>query len=100
MNKTVKRGLLIAAGVAAACGIVWGGLTLARNANRGNVNVYAVSDFAMTDYWGDTSQTSGMVSTDKMQKIFLSDTQKVSKVYVQEGRPSKRAISCCPTTQR
>ena len=90
MNKTVKRGLLIAAGVAAACGIVWGGLTLARNANRGNVNVYAVSDFAMTDYWGDTSQTSGMVSTDKMQKIFLSDTQKVSKVYVQEGQTVRK----------
>ena len=42
MNKTVKRGLLIAAGVVAACGVVWGGLTLARNANRGSVNVYAV----------------------------------------------------------
>lgn len=90
MNKTVKRSLLIAAGVAAACGVVWGGLTLARDAQRGNVNVYAVSDFSMTDYWGDTSQTSGMVSTDKMQKIFLSDTQKVSKVYVQEGQTVKK----------
>ena len=90
MNKTVKRGLLIAAGVAAACGVVWGGLTLARDAQRGNVNVYAVSDFSMTDYWGDTSQTSGTVSTDKMQKIYLSDTQKISKVYVQEGQTVKK----------
>ena len=90
MNKTVKRGLLIAAGVVAACGVVWGGLTLARNANRGSVNVYAVSDFSMTDYWGDTSQTSGMVTTDEMQKIFLSDTQKVSKVYVEEGQTVKK----------
>ena len=90
MNKTVKRGLLIAAGVVAACGVVWGGLTLARNAQRGNVNVYAVSDFSMSDYWGDTSQTSGMVSTDKMQKIYLSDTQKVSKVYVEEGQTVKK----------
>ena len=90
MNKTVKRGLLIAAGVAAACGVVWGGLTLARNAQRGNVNVYAVSDFSMSDYWGDTSQTSGMVTTDEMQKIFLSDTQKVSKVYVEEGQTVKK----------
>ena len=90
MNKTVKRALLIAGGVAAACGIVWGGLTLARNAHRGNVDVYAVSDFAMTDYWGDTSQTSGQVSTDKMQKIYLSDTQKVSKVYVEEGQTVKK----------
>ena len=79
MNKTVKRALLIAGGVVAACGIIWGGLTLARNAQRGNVDVYAVSDFAMTDYWGDTSQTSGMVSTDKMQR---------------RGRPSRRATSC------
>lgn len=90
MNKTVKRGLLIAAGVAAACGVVWGGLTLARDAQRGSVNVYAVSDFSMTDYWGDTSQTSGTVSTDKMQKIYLSDTQKISKVYVQEGQTVKK----------
>ena len=90
MNKTVKRGLLIAAGVVAACGVVWGGLTLARNAQRGNVNVYAVSDFSMSDYWGDTSQTSGMVTTDEMQKIFLSDTQKVSKVYVEEGQTVKK----------
>ena len=90
MNKTVKRGLLIAAGVVAACGVVWGGLTLARNANRGSVNVYAVSDFSMTDYWGDTSQTSGMVSTDDIQKLYLSDTQKVNKVYVQEGQTVKK----------
>ena len=90
MNKTVKRGLLIAAGVVAACGVVWGGLTLARNANRGSVNVYAVSDFSMTDYWGDTSQTSGMVSTDDIQKLYLSDTQKINKVYVQEGQTVKK----------
>ena len=86
MNKTMKRALLIVGGVAVAGGVVWGILTLARNAHRGNVDVYAVSDFSMTDYWGDTSQTSGMVSTDQMQKIFLSDTQKVKQVYVKEGQ--------------
>ena len=90
MNKTLKRALLIAGGVVAACGIVWGGLTLARNAQRGNVNVYAVSDFSMSDYWGDTSQTSGMVSTDKVQKIYLSDTQKINNVYVEEGQSVKK----------
>ena len=90
MNKTLKRALLIAGGVVAACGIVWGGLTLARNAQRGNVNVYAVSDFSMSDYWGDTSQTSGTVSTDKVQKIYLSDTQKINNVYVEEGQSVKK----------
>ncbi len=90
MNKTVKRVLLIVGGVAVAGGVVWGILTLARNAHRGNVDVYAVSDFSMTDYWGDTSQTSGMVSTDRMQKIFLSDTQKVKQVYVKEGQTVRK----------
>ena len=90
MNKQLKRWLLIAVGVVALCGVVWGGLKLAGNARRGSVNVYAVSDFAMTDYWGDTSQTSGMVSTDKMQKVFLSDTQKIRQVYVQEGQSVKK----------
>ena len=90
MNKTMKRALLIVGGVAVACGVVWGILTLARNAHRGNVDVYAVSDFSMTDYWGDTSQTSGMVSTDRMQKIFLSDTQKVKQVYVKEGQTVRK----------
>ena len=90
MNKTVKRALLIVGGVAVAGGVVWGILTLARNAHRGNVDVYAVSDFSLTDYWGDTSQTSGMVSTDRMQKIFLSDTQKVKQVYVKEGQTVRK----------
>ena len=90
MNKTMKRVLLIVGGVAVAGGVVWGILTLARNARRGNVDVYAVSDFSMTNYWGDTSQTSGMVSTDQMQKIFLSDTQKVKQVYVKEGQTVRK----------
>ena len=90
MNKTMKRALLIVGGVAVAGGVVWGILTLARNARRGNVDVYAVSDFSMTNYWGDTSQTSGMVSTDQMQKIFLSDTQKVKQVYVKEGQTVRK----------
>ena len=90
MNKTIKRALLIAAGVIAACGAVWGILALAGNARRGNVDVYAVSDFSMTNYWGDTSQTSGMVSTDQIQKIFLSDTQKIKQVYVKEGQTVRK----------
>ena len=59
VGKRLKKTLIIAACVAAGCGAVWGGLTIARNAQRGDVNVYAVNDFAMTDYWGDSSNTSG-----------------------------------------
>ena len=90
MNKKLKKIIITAAIVLAACGAVWGGLTIARNAQRGDVNVYSVSDFAMTNYWGDTSSTSGMVTTDKLQKIYVSSTQTVSKVYVTEGQTVKK----------
>lgn len=85
VGKRLKKTLIIVACVAAGCGTVWGGLTIARNAQRGDVNVYAVGDFAMTDYWGDSSNTSGMVTTDKLQKIFISQSQTVTKVWVKEG---------------
>ena len=90
MNKTLKKTLLIAGIAVAVCAAVWGGLTLARNAQRGDVNVYQVSDFAMTDYWGDTANTSGTVNTDKLQKIYISETQEVSAIYVKEGQNVKK----------
>lgn len=90
MSKKLKKGIIAAACVLGVCGAVWGGLTIARNAQRGDVNVYAVNDFAMTDYWGDTSNTSGMVTTDKLQKIYISQSQTVKKVWVKEGDSVKK----------
>ena len=85
MSKKLKKGIIAAACVVGVCGAVWGGLTIARNAQRSDVKVYSVNDFCMTDYWGDTSTTSGMVTTDKIQKVFLSSSQTVNKVWVAEG---------------
>ena len=90
MSKKLKKGIIAAACVVGVCGAVWGGLTIARNAQRGDVNVYAVNECAMTDYWGDTSNTSGMVTTDKLQKIYISQSQTVSQVYVKEGQNVKK----------
>ena len=90
MSKSLKKALLIVGIAAAVCAAVWGGLTLARNAQRGDVKVFDVPSFAMTDYWGDTANTSGSVSTDKLQKIYLSQSQTVSQVYVKEGQNVKK----------
>ena len=90
MSKKLKRAIIAAACVVGVCGAVWGGLTIARNAQRGDVNVYAVNECAMTDYWGDTSNTSGMVTTDKLQKIYISQSQTVKKVWVKEGDTVKK----------
>ena len=89
MNKQAKKILMIAGGAILGIAAVWGGMVLLRNAQKEPVKVYAVTDFAMTDYWGDSSETSGMVTTDKLQKIMISDTQKVSEIYVQEGQQVK-----------
>lgn len=90
MSKKLKKGIIAAACVVGVCGAVWGGLTIARNAQRSDVNVYAVNECAMTDYWGDTSNTSGMVTTDKLQKIYISQSQTVKKVWVKEGDSVKK----------
>ena len=90
MSKKLKKGIIAAACVVGVCGAVWGGLTIARNAQRSDVKVYSVNDFCMTDYWGDTANTSGTVSTDKLQKIYLSQSQTVKKVWVKEGASVKK----------
>ena len=90
MSKSLKKTLLIVGIAVAVCAAVWGGLTLARNAQRGDVKVFDVPSFAMTDYWGDTANTSGSVGTDKLQKIYLSQSQTVSQVYVKEGQNVKK----------
>ena len=93
MSKSLKKALLIVGIAAAVCAAVWGGLTLARNAQRGDVKVFDVPSFAMTDYWGDTANTSGSVSTDKLQKIYLSQSQTVKKVWVKEGDSVKKGTA-------
>ena len=90
MSKTVKKvilGVVIAAAVVAA---VWGILTVLRTARRKPVNVYPVTSFMTTNEWGSSSQSSGTVTTDKLQKIYLSESQTVSQVYVTEGQTVKK----------
>ena len=89
MPKVLKRILITLLIVALVCGGIVGGLILFRNLQKEPVNVYAVSDFAMTEYWGDTSQTYGMVTTDKLQDVYISDTQQVREIYVEVGQQVK-----------
>lgn len=85
-KSTVKKiGLGVTACVV-GCAVVIGILVVLRNTQKKPAKVYSVSDFAMADYWGDTSETQGMVTTDKLQKVLISETQKVNEIYVQEGQ--------------
>ena len=44
----------------------------------------------MTEYWGDSQESSGPVTTDKIQTVFLRDTQTVTEILVQQGDEVKK----------
>lgn len=48
------------------------------------VEVQQVSNLSY-GYWGDENTSSGMVTNDSSQEIYLSDSKTVSEVYVKEG---------------
>lgn len=90
MNKTAKRIISIIVIAAVLCGALWGGLILIRNTRKKPVNVYSVSDFSTNDFYGSSSQTSGMVTMDNMQKVMLTETQTVKEILVKEGQTVKK----------
>ena len=64
-------------------GGVYGILLLVRGSG-GKVKVYPIMEFC-TDYADDQAETQGLVKPDKMQSIYVSETQKITKYYVREG---------------
>lgn len=54
------------------------------------VPVYSFQYIGMTEFWGDNQESYGPVTTDKIQTIFLSDTQTVTEVAVQDGDEVKK----------
>lgn len=79
---------LIAVVLVLAIGI--GVFALVKNRGREPVNVYAFQYFGMTEYWGDNQESYGPVSTDRIQTVYLSDTQTVTQVLVKQGDTVKK----------
>ena len=89
MKKIVKRLLIILLTAAVIVGGTYGGLTIYRNANAKPVKVYKVNELAETNIWLDQNEMSGYVEMDRLQKIYLSNTQSVTKVFVKKGQKVK-----------
>ena len=86
-----KKVLIPIAAVAAAAAIGVGIFAAARNGSGGStVYVYGIDMVGMTDYWGDSKETSGRVSSDNIQTVMLSDTQQVTGIEVAEGDQVKK----------
>ena len=86
-----KKKWLLSAGAVLTAGAVGFGswYYLGRN-NSEPVYVYPFQFIGMTEYWGDSQESYGPVTTDKIQTIFLSDTQTVTEILVQEGDAVKK----------
>lgn len=89
MKKGKKKGLLLLSCAVAvlAAGI---GIFLVTKGSGEPVNVYPFHYLGMTEYWGDSRESYGPVTTDKIQTVFLSDTQTVTEILVQPGDTVKK----------
>ena len=54
------------------------------------VNVFPFQYLGMTEYWGDSQESYGPVTTDKIQTIYLSETQTVTEILVSAGDTVKK----------
>ena len=73
--------LVLVLAAAAGCG-VWYYLA---HSNADPVYVFPFQYVGMTEYWGDNQESYGPVTTDRLQTVYLTDTQTVVEVKVQTG---------------
>ena len=91
MKKSKRRWLWIPVVILILAGAA-GGWVAYSNQNREPVCVYSFTDgiVGMTDYYDYTNESSGMVTTDRVQNVFLSSTQTVLEMFVAEGQEVKK----------
>ena len=88
-NKT-KKIIVILVAVAIVLGAGGGAWYWFGHRNAEPVYVFPFEYIGMTEYWGDSQESHGPVSTDKIQTIYLSDTQTVTEILVKQGDTVKK----------
>ena len=89
MRKYKKVVISLALVASMGVGSVFGVRYLRQN-NVEPIKVYPFDFVGMTEYWGDTKESYGPVTTDKIQTVYLSDTQTVSEILVEDGQEVKK----------
>ena len=90
MNKTRKKVLIavIAVVLVIALGLgIW--YAVIQNSAE-PVGVYPFNYLGMTEYWGDNQESYGPVTTDKIQTVYVSETQTITEILVSEGDEVKK----------
>ena len=86
-RKVIVIVLVVAALLAATGAGVWYAV---KNRNKEPVTVLPFMNVGMTEYWGDSQESYGPVTTDRIQTVFVSGTQTVTELLVQEGDTVKK----------
>ncbi len=66
------------------------GIWLNSRKNREPVKVFPFRYLGMTEYWGDNQESYGPVSTDRIQTVYITDTQIITEISVKEGDEVKK----------
>ncbi len=90
IRRPKSKKVLIGAGAGLAAVAIVAGIVLGTRGNGKTVDVYPFDMVGMTEYWGDNQESYGPVTTDKIQTVFLSDTQIITGVPVQVGAHVKK----------
>ena len=85
-KKWIISGTAVVLAAAIGCGIWY----QAGHSSSEPVYVYPFDYIGMTEYWGDTQESYGPVTTDKIQTVYLSDTQTVTEILVEAGDTVKK----------
>ena len=90
MKNKAKRIILIVVVAAILLGAGGGAWYYFEHRETEPVFVFPFEYVGMTEYWGDSQESYGPVTTDKIQTIYLSDTQSVTEILVSQGDTVKK----------
>ena len=88
-NKT-KKIIVIVLAAAILLGAGGGAWYYFANKNAEPVYVFPFEYVGMTEYWGDSQESYGPVTTDRIQTVYVSNTQTVTEMLVSEGDTVKK----------
>lgn len=92
--KKFNKKIVVRAGAGVLAVAVVTGTVLGVRAVRSGSNAVGVYELSNLSYDGDSmgnsSEMSGTVSADQVQTVYVSDTQTVTEVFVQEGQTVKK----------
>lgn len=88
--KSKKKKIIISLVALVLVAAIGAGTWLAVAAKPEPVNVYPFAYIGMTEYWGDSRESYGPVTTDKIQTVYVSTTQTVTEILVEPGDTVKK----------